>query len=333
MKFHQEFIELARFIEAKYPTHFARAYPRRILTPSDNYGSPHLYAASLSAVLALGDTNYNSRNAVVAGIDICAQKLVNHRVPTFFIHEGLLRALLATDVSEDFKFADLHWPFEAMLFCLPLNVMSEIFPLPVPWISIARVPMGKIRVGKSFDAIIEKERVAMHYPVFGDPRVGEDFGGLFPTEVTLREHFAAKPFYADQLALDITKSDNLSVVPPEVDELIVRRVTTLAVLVILGMLAAPQYIESGTMIRKASTNPKKAQDELWSPNLIGFKYRPQTRSGGRGEGQTHRFFARRGHLRNQIYGRMRDEQGALIPAKERPHQVIWIEPITDEEKN
>lgn len=329
---HPEFIQFADQIASGFPKEYALAYPRRIITPSNNYENPKHYAASLAAILHLGKTNYNTRNAVVAGIDFCAQALVQHQVPTFFIHPEFLRAVVATDLAPDFEFRHLKWPFDAMLFVLPLDVMNELFPVPVPWLAISRIPAGEHPIGTHYRVNFNEDRVAFHYPVFADKTLPSDFGGQYPVSGKVKEYMESKPFLDDTFISGLREDSGLENLTPEQDNAVAVRATTLSVMITLAMIARPEYVEMGPQIRKAKiipNRPQKSYDALWSPNMVGAKYARKYESERKegGSSVTRRFWKRRGHMRNQIYGKMKDATGARIPAQLRPHELIWIDPI------
>ncbi len=338
MKFDPEFLEYGQLITDRWPEKFKKAYPRRIILPSQNYADPKTYGIPLTAVLHLAETNYCTRNPIVGGIDLCCKRLVELEVPTFFIHSEFMRALLATDLSPDFQLKYLKWPFDAMLFCLPLDVMKEIFPAPIPWIAIARIPAGEQNLGRDFKVSFPEDRVALHYPVFSDMKVCQDYGGMWPVSGELQTFIDSKPFLDDTFLLTMAEREAAGLVSltPEQDKEITKKVTVLAILIILGMIARPAYIEMGQQLRKEKVvpnRPNKSYDALWGANVIGFKYQRVYEGGtkGTGTGGTRRFFKRRGHLRNQVYGKMYEVGRKLIPAQDRPHEVIWIDPISGKE--
>jgi hypothetical protein len=325
----QEYLNRCGLLRDGLPNLFSAAYPRRIQFPQRNYEDPKFYAASASAILALGgNTDNNARNYVVAGIDLCVSQLIKEKVPTFFVDSEFLRALTATDLSDDFEFQYLKWPFDAMLFCLPVDVMKEIFPVPVPWIAISRIPAGKHDIGVHYHVNFEEDRIAFHYPVFAEPDSSTDFGGMWPTTGKLKEYIDSRPF------LDDTYMTNQGTLTPEQDAEISRKATQIATMIVLGMIARPEYVEMGPQLRKEKiipNRPHKSYDALWGANIVGAKYsrkHDSERTAGH-SGVTRRFWKRRGHMRNQIYGKMKDESGARIPAQLRPHELIWIDPVGD----
>lgn len=327
---------LARFYEQNCPDLYKATYPRKINSPnSDKYAHPKYYALTQTAILWLGrSSNYNSRDASLAGMELTARRSVQLGVPTFFIGEDFLRALMASDLSPDFEFKHLRWPFDAMTFCLPLTVMREHFPVPVPWITIARIPAGEHTIGVNYRVEFKEDRIGYHYPVFAAQMAEspQDFGGIWPLSGEVQKFITSKPIFDDVLSTQL--SGRPSILTPEQDNEICRKVTVLSILITLGMIARPELVEMGGQLRKekvVANRPDKSYDAIWNGNVVGFKYGRKNPSTGQGSGITRRFWKRRGHLRNQIYGKMFDEKHERIPAEDRPHQVIWIEPVTNDE--
>ena len=327
--FSAEYIKNCKEIEQKLAPFLKSTYPRRILPPSHEYGNPRLYATSLASIAYLSTTGYNARNHVVGGVDLCVKQLIKYKVPTFFVHPELLKAVANTDISGDFYFNQLKWPFEAMVFCLPYKMSVEIFGLPVPWLSIARIPKGVYNLGPLTDAEITKDEIGFHYPVFANRHFPTDFGGIYPMDRTLSELINTRPFFTDDFAESIVGKDGLS---PEEDKRISDKALKLTVLLVLAMISRPEHIEMGQIVRKCKVNdknPAKNQDELWSANVIGRGYVLKTDGKTREGciGATLRSHFRRGHYRRQVFGPRYDIGGNEIAAAEREHKVIWIEPV------
>ncbi len=330
--FAPEFINLSKEVESRYPSLFKQSYPRRIIPPSHEYGNPRLYAGSLASIAILSHTSYNARNHVVGGVDLCAKELIKNKVPTFFIHPELLKAIANTDIAGDFCLNQLKWPLDAMTFCLPYKLSQEIFGVPVPWLSVARLNAGNYQMTPSHSVKFDEDRIAFHYPVFARPDCPTDFGGCWPISEPVQKLFDGKPFI-DEYAMSIVGEDNLSV---EQDKAISERGMKLTILIILAMISRPEYVEMGGILRKGKTNeknPSKNQDELWSGNVIGRGYalKKESQEGhahaGAVTGIASRTHMRRGHFRNHACGPRFDIGGNEILAANRLHKVIWIEPV------
>lgn len=307
------FAEAAKTIEANLPGRFKRCYPRRIIPPP-GYGNPRLYSASLAALtiapLQQGDKGF------LGGMNLCAQLLVEHKVPTYFIHPDFFKAVAATDVPDDFDFSELKWPAEAMVFCLPIKESKEVFGTEVPWIGVARTPVGLYQ-GPLADYRINFDvaRFAIHFPVFSDG-LPEDFGGLWPLDGKLGGLINSVPF--EDRTWRSKYGGIHSTLTDEQNRSINNRAMKMAVSLMLAMVAEPEYIEPGEIVRKAkaSPRPEKALDELWSPNMIGRHYRKKHEWQG-GAHSSPRAHLRRGHYRRQWYGNK---------VEGRKDKVIWIHP-------
>src|SRR5437870_695313 len=133
------FKEASEEIARRFPERFALCYPRRIIPP-EGYSNPRMYGAELAALtiapLQEADAGF------LGGMNLCAQLLIDHKVPTYFIDKAFFKAVAETDVPDDFDLSDLKWPVDAMLFCLPVKESKELFGIAIPWIGVAKTPTG-----------------------------------------------------------------------------------------------------------------------------------------------------------------------------------------------
>ena len=72
-----------------------------------------------------------------------AYRVVNHRVPVFYVAEDFIRAVAATDLPHDFTFADLHWPMTAMVLGFPVRFMREYVGKETCYVFVARFSKGE----------------------------------------------------------------------------------------------------------------------------------------------------------------------------------------------
>lgn len=310
-----EFRQAAKLIEERFPERFAMCYPRRIVPPQ-GYGNPRLYAAEVTALTIM--PLQQSDNGFLGGMNICAQILVENKVPTYFIHPDFFKAVAATDVPEDFDLSDLRWPADAMLFCLPLKESKEVFGIELPWIGVARTPTGDYQgLLADYKVAFKVPRFCIHFPVFG-PGMPEDFGGMWPIDGKLVGLINSMPFLDNTYVLQNGAPGHKALTEEE-NKAINSRAMRMAVSLMLAMVAAPEHIEMGQCIRVAKPHPRpeKALDALWAPNIIGRCYAAPSESKG-GTHASPRTHLRRGHFRREVGWRE-------LPAGVQP-KLIWIRP-------
>ena len=96
------------------------------LVPPGGYHTPKCVAAGLDCILRI-----NEHKTAIERIptEITAQaivyRIINHRVPVYYVAEDFIRAVAATELPHDFTLADLHWPMPAMVIGFPLRFMRD----------------------------------------------------------------------------------------------------------------------------------------------------------------------------------------------------------------
>jgi hypothetical protein len=99
--------------------------PRK-LAPPGGYHSPQCVAAGLDCILRINESKSDIERLPT---EITAQaivyRIINHRVPVYYVAEDFIRAVAATELPHDFTLADLHWPRPAMVIAFPVRFMRE----------------------------------------------------------------------------------------------------------------------------------------------------------------------------------------------------------------
>ncbi len=115
---------------------------------------------------------------------------------------------------------------------------------------------------------------------------------------------------------DISEFKVLETVQPE-ERFVLDTLPKIAFQLILAMLACPEMIEGGVVVRMPSNKKGKIRHELWSPNFFGKAYRKYDMVlGDSDEAQFRRPHWRRGHFKHQRHGK-----GNLSI------RVIWVKPV------
>jgi hypothetical protein len=95
------------------------------------------------------------------------------------------------------------------------------------------------------------------------------------------------------------------------------RVSALMLKLLVVLNTRQTLVEYGTCVRpQRFKHGRVKQHELWSPNLIGWRYQPAQSVEPQGTHASPRPHWRRGHVRNQPCGSGRSQR-----------KLIWIEPM------
>lgn len=208
--------------------------------------------------------------------------------PTYFVQPELLEAALQTKITFDIDLDTLHLPFEYMIFVMPkggLKLGNQ---------DIYTIELIRVREGQELD--YQNHSVLCHQLAVG---------------IFIK---AARPAELVRLIPTVLKPDEINFkVSPELsneDSDFIDLATNVVFNLLFAMEARPELVESGVKV----SHHKKSRTDVWTPNIIGRKYR----SVGSGDG-THaspRMHWRSGHFRKQKYGKGR-----------KLSKIIWIEPV------
>jgi hypothetical protein len=305
-------------------------FPRRISSPH-GYLNPIRYAGTV-AIHHIARKEIVKRHIEMPNIDkaIYAADIIGCKMrwPTYFVAEDFLRAIAATDPPEDYKLGDAHLPLDSMLLCLPERFMqSYIGKWKVPFIHICKIPSGNIK-SELGDVDVSAPMFVFHFPVLLSHGPHIDYCSWGPMEGDVKGMASIE--FVDATIKDIISSteDDFNKVleshnikpdekPTEAEDIeISKKMTSLSVKLLLGMTACPEHVVEATGYRPPKFKGSICvQSALWHPNWIGAAYKSQHEA-GTGHHASPRWHWRKGHWRNQPYGKGR----AL-------KKLIWIEPI------
>ena len=267
-------------------------------------------AAGLDCILRINESKTNIERIPT---EITAQaivyRIINHRVPVYYVAEDFIRAVAATELPHDFTLADLHWPMPAMVIGFPLRFMRDYLGTETCYVYAAE-----------FDAGDHGCRFLPATPVITMPQAKVTFGGYACVDGVLESFVSSywKEDRVDEIIQKYSYTDYTGADGPKVqaDKERCERLSALMFKLLVVLNTRSNLVESARRVRRARTHKGKLRSELWSPNIIGAKYqvlRETTTPAG-----THaspRLHWRRGHLRNQALG-----SGRLL------RKLIWIEP-------
>lgn len=321
--------EATALIESAYPNLFAHCYPRHFTVPGGFY-TPKRFG--LCAFWSMFDASawkkdvfqdrlniqrLNIQNQSAAKI---ISALVEKTVPTYFVSRAIMEALTKTDLPKDFSLQEMPWPLDAMLFMLPEGALRSPDG-DISFIAISKIVAGVYpntwmdwgRISELIESHVIEHEGEETVSVLAMAENGRVFQWEHPLNtVSIHDASLTRIIGGDIGELepvvelsDIEKGFAANDLPKAVFQFI------------LAMLACPEMIEAGAIMRHSSTKKRKAMRELWSPNFFGKAYRKYNTVVGDGdETRQNRAHWRRGHFRHQRYG-----------AGLKAIRVIWIQPV------
>jgi hypothetical protein len=198
-----------------------------------------------------------------------AYQVIRHRVTLFFVREDFARAVAATDLPHDFTLDDLHWPLPGMVVGFPPRFMVEYMGRDVCYVYAANCDAGDYHVPALAGCpavVVPKAKVGWQFYAWGDGKL---------------ESFVTSYFRGDRVDEAITNYgyvDYTGVKDPEgveADHIATDRVSALMLKLLVVLNTRQTLVEYGTCVRpERFKHGRVKQHELWSPNLIGWHYRP-----------------------------------------------------------
>jgi hypothetical protein len=213
-----------------------------------------------------------------------------YQMPTFFVAPDLAESLLLTDMADDIHWTDLKRPFDAGLFMLPKRFLLGADGYRYDWMAWAFFPKNaRDREGALFDQLylFSGTRDCPHAELVLTSALGP-----------LRKLGEGK-FEVDEVS---GMGETLDVM---------NAVAKLVLGLFIVMNTKPEFVEAG---RRLSNQTKASGNETWTPNVVGRKY-VLPRMPHDGTHASPRMHWRRGHFRNQHFGKLNAET-----------KIIWLEP-------
>jgi hypothetical protein len=265
------------------------------------------------------------------------KKLIDYQVPTYFLSKSFLDAATNTDLPEDISLSDIEWPMPAMLFSLPDGLIQSPHG-PVRLLSIALIEPGEVSLPifpeldfrdlkqEAFSrALYEKYGVAMMQPTvlsgFNLPCVCisaiTDGGKKCVWFADVSDRSIAEDI---QFRVDLVERGENPRPLSDIEAFTLKALPSLALQTLLIMTACPEMVETVTIDRPSREKHGVKIPALWKPNFIGrkvFSQAAHSSSYGFSVGDGHkRMHWRRGHMRNQRYGKGLEKS-----------RITWIRPV------
>lgn len=278
-------------------------YPRRYQVPN-GYVSPKKVAGRMASHLAFSSRMEASGDATsIMSLEV-VKRLVEYKVPTYWVGRELLEALTRTNLP-NIHGSELNWPMPAMLFMLPKDVFFNPKGASVYFIGVALCPNRSLVCWTQVD------------------------------EPNGPPNYAISEFVHQRVLSEIRNArirDDIEIIAyekedSEAEKSFTTTLLTLGINLMLIMNVRPQLVEMGEIVQPLGFGGKRATDPEapWTPNWIGKHYRlkreqtlksTENNQSDAESGITLRTHWRKGHLREQRWGE------GLQQVK-----LIWIEPV------
>ena len=210
--------------------------------------------------------------------------------PCFFISPEFLKAMLNTDIPDNFDLSDFKLPFPSMAFILPKDNPVKFRNKTTPFIGITRVnsstktKLGEIQMSKPIDKII----------------VTTSFlpGTFFAAGVQYKSLNQVLRMSPNELREESHRTKQVYTTVEDAEFILL--LNKLAVNIVLAMESRPELVTKESYVRQGVSKNKTYRPSVWQPNIIGAKYRFV--SPGTGTHESPRSHWRRGHFRQQRIG-------------------------------
>jgi hypothetical protein len=324
--------------------------PRRISPPGGYHSPKNVASIMVSSLSNIGLEQKIGVPVVQTEIQAAAiyYQVLNHNVPVYYVSDAFIRAVAATELPKDFTLHDLHWPMPGMVLGFPEKFIKELTGHDGCYIFCADIPAGVLKpptwlnalpfTGKLYD-ITSEAKVAISFNCWQHGNMASYVSAYLKSDrvdEALTKYNYTDFTFADQAAI-------------QQDEKVIQVISSLVFKLLVVLNTRPGLVEPGNMSRPAKVNKKTGQveqRELWSPNVIGAKYRT-LRQPGTGTHASPKWHWRRGHLTHVRIGSLkspdfvsittlpRREDGEIdwlkVPAETRDafwrsHKRHWVEP-------
>lgn len=299
--------KMIAMLEEERPDLWQEVYPRAYADTGAWY-SPKYIAADMALTLLMDPLTMDVPTSAAYAVNLRA---TTFQCPTYFVHRDLLLAALNTEPPDDLAFADLNWPMPVLTFVLPIDAIQTPSDGALRFVSIARIGARENFIHPRMQWL---QGIAPHpggeegLLFYGQSTRLVSFAGSIAVEPGrpisrlgsgLPQSFAyLEPREMGDPGRTLLREDPLD----SSDEQFLTQVREIAVRLMLLMQYAPEQVEKGSMRRAKGVRKGKPVAELWTPNVIGARYKLDREPAGEGTGALKRGHWRVGHMRNQAHG-------------------------------
>jgi hypothetical protein len=325
-------------LNQEYPDLMKLCYPRRYVPPQ-GYPHPKFHAALIAAQLVAFSERQIQLDKTNIDCTLAAWSVIESGSPVYCVAEEFITALMMSDPPPDLKFADLLWPHNGFTVLLPERFQLSYFGHEVPYVEIARCPLGMHKAPPLIRKVIPQPGAIGYnpgpdgavYDMHGIPHYCSDidvkynafvccagimcgdkpieYAGSWPMDETVQQ------FFQDASFKDFTYANERGLLAPDAvigtdeDLKIMHNLIALCTQLLFAMGQLPEHVEpDATCIRpyKEKKGGKVVKEALYTPPWIGKRYR-YVRAEAKATVGTHaspRVHPRRGHWRYQAYGPM-----------------------------
>lgn len=293
------------YAKGEFPEEWRRSYPR-IYRNTETWPSPRLPAAVICDNLCTFTLGKEVPNSAQTQALICL-KLLSMNVPTYFIAPDLFASAARTNPPAEYKWMDIRLPLDSALLMLPKGALNHPTDGPIDFIAYAKI------------GITEQLRAPRQMRSYRTPDdcflLFTSLTGIPGCQTLSHGQDASKNPFVTRSAFDFEAQAGRTLDPLEVpisttDNDFLQEMMRITCMLLSVMSIRPELVEKGE--RQKGTHKSGAQ--LWTPNVVGRKYRVQREAPLGGTHASPRWHWRRGHIRMQRFG------PGLAEVKER-----WIE--------
>lgn len=324
--------EHAKYVEGKP---WQKVFEPRRISPPGGYQSPKNVAATISSFfqnvamerahgLALLNTEVTACSVLY--------EVVRHKVPIYYVADGFIRAVAATELPKDFTLHDLHWPMPGLVLGFPSKFMQEYSGRDLCYVFAADLPEGDHNPPRELDSIpwardlmpvTTPDKVGLMFSAFENGELGSWVSAYHKKDRV--DEAISKYAYTDYTFADQARVAD--------DERVTKLITALLFKLLVVLNTRPSLAETGGIERPEKRHHKTGlieKTELWSPNIIGARYRV-LRQPGTGTHASPGWHWRRGHVTHQRIGSLKSPDFvsiASLPRRE-DNEIDWLQVPTE----
>jgi hypothetical protein len=321
-------LEYAGLAQTEY---FSIYEPRKIYPPSGYLSFKCVAAGLWSAVCECHFKMRHGIEQIPTEISACgvAYQILNYRVPVYFVAEDFIRAVAATELPSDFVIGDLHWPMPGMVLGFPTNFMKEYMGRETCYVHAASIEANE-NFGCPAMPFLQKitiptARVGWHWYTFSADHNLESFVGAY--------HSTDRVDQATTMHAYVDYTSGGDEVRRKSDQESTELVSALMLKLLVILNTRPNLVVTGTCERPVRVKHGIERSAVWSPNVIGGKYRMLRGPVGIGTHATPRWHWRAGHLTHQRKGSLRNADFVSVAELPRTDKgdIAW-EQVTPDTK-